>query len=216
VLFGAFVSAAIVIAAVATALAQRPKMIVAFDKLEAGKAPAGFSFARTGQGALGKWVVVNDSTAIIGRAIEQSDTDRTDNRFPLAIASGTPSKNVDVVIRFKAVAGQVDRAGGVAVRVQSAENYYIARANALEDNVRFYRVVGGRREQLAGTDIKVPSGEWLTLGLKAEGDTFTTSFNGKVLFSTKDPTFAAAGGVALWTKSDSITRFDQLTITPLD
>jgi len=62
----------------------------------------------------------------------------------------------------------------------------------------------------------VPSGEWLTLGLKAEGDTFTTSFNGKVLFSTKDPTFAAAGGVALWTKSDSITRFDQLTITPLD
>jgi len=101
------------------------------------------------------------------------------------------------------------------VRLLDADNYYVARANALEDNVRFYRVVKGSRKQLAGVNIKVTANEWHTLGLRAEGDLFTISYDGKTLYSTNDSTFAGSGKVALWTKSDSVTRFDRITITPL-
>ena len=89
------------------------------------------------------------------------------------------------------------------------------RANALEDNVRFYRVVQGQREQLEGANIKVTPNEWHTLGLRAEGDRFTVTFDGKALYSASDKTFAGAGKVALWTKSDSVTRFDQIKVMTL-
>ena len=89
-------------------------------------------------------------------------------------------------------------------------------ANALEDNVRFYRVVKGRREELKGSNSKVASNQWHTLGLRAEGERFTVSFDGKTLFTADDKTFANPGKVALWTKADSVTHFDSITITPLD
>ena len=96
-----------------------------------------------------------------------------------------------------------------------ADNYYVVRANALEDNVRFYRVVRGRREQLGSANLKVTPNEWHALALRAEDAAFTVSYEGKTLFSVTDKTFGEAGGVALWTKADSVTRFDRLTITPL-
>ena len=77
------------------------------------------------------------------------------------------------------------------------------------------RVVAGRREQLDGANLRVSPNEWHTLGVRAEGQRFTVSFDGKKLFSATDKTFAKAGGVALWTKSDSVTRFDQFKITIL-
>jgi hypothetical protein len=151
----------------------------------------------------------------MGRAIEQSSTDRTDYRFPLAIHDSLSAANVDVELRFKAVGGKIDQAGGIAVRLADADNYYVARANALEDNIRFYRVVNGRRERLQGADLRVTANEWHTFGLCAEGERFTVSYDGKTLFSVTDNTFSEAGGVALWTKADSVMRFDQVRITPL-
>jgi hypothetical protein len=189
--------------------------MIAIDHMTPGSPPAGFTFARTGRGGVGEWTVVEDPTAATGRAIEQSSADRTDYRFPLAIHDSVSAANVNVELRFKAVGGKIDQAGGVAVRVEDPDNYYVARANALEDNVRFYRVVNGRREQLAGADLKVSANQWHTLGLRAEGDRFTVSYDGKTLFSVTDKTFAEAGGVALWTKADSVTRFDQVEITTL-
>ena len=123
--------------------------------------------------------------------------------------------NVDVTVRFKAVAGKVDQAGGIAVRLGDADNYYVVRANALEDNVRFYRVVKGPREQLEGANVKVTPNEWHQLGLRAEGERFSITFDGKTLFSATDQTFAGAGKIALWTKADSVTRFDQIEIMTL-
>ena len=101
------------------------------------------------------------------------------------------------------------------MRLPDADNYYVARANALEDNVRFYRVVKGQREQLAGADLKVSANQWHTLALKAEGDRFTVSFDGNALFSAQDGTFTDAGKVALWTKADSVTYFDTISIVTL-
>lgn len=158
---------------------------------------------------------MDDPTSFAGRVIEQSSSDRADYRFPLAILESIVAKNVEVSLRFKPVAGRIDQAGGIAIRVADADNYYVVRANALEDNVRFYRVLKGRREQLHGVDIKVASNQWHTLGLKAQGDRFTIEFNGKTLFATSDKTFSGAGKIALWTKSDSITRFDQIAIDVL-
>jgi hypothetical protein len=117
---------------------QSAASVVAIAKMEIGKVPAEFVFARTGQGGPGQWTVVADETVNGGRVIEQSSTDRTDYRFPLALYSPILAKNVDVSVSFRAVAGRVDQAGGIAVRVIDADNYYVARANALEDNIRFY------------------------------------------------------------------------------
>jgi len=197
------------------ALAQPGATMIPIEKMTVGTAPADFEFARTGQGAVGQWTVVEDASAASKRAIEQSNTDRTDFRFPLAIYQPVAAKNLEVALRFKPVAGRVDQAGGIAVRLTSPDDYYLVRANALEDNVRFYRIVKGRRQQLATANVKVSSGEWHSLGIKAENDRFTVSFDGRQLHSTIDKTFSAAGKVALWTKSDSVTRFDQISITVL-
>ena len=102
------------------------------------------------------------------------------------------------------------------MRVVTPDDYYVLRANALEDNVRFYRVVKGQREQLGGGDIKVAPNVWHTLALKAEGDRFSISYDGKMLFTAEDDTFTGPGHVALWTKADSVTHFDTIVITPLD
>jgi hypothetical protein len=178
-------------------------------------APEQFTFSRTGEGENGKWTLVADPTAAKGRALAQVSTDRTDYRFPLAIYQPFTGKDLEVSVRLKPVAGKVDEAGGIAVRVLTPDDYYVARANALEDNVRFYRVVKGRRQQLAGANLKVTANQWHTLALRAEGDRFTVSFDGKPLFSTQDRTFTEAGKVALWTKADSVTYFDTISIAPL-
>ena len=195
------------------ALAETGAIMIAINHMKLGSPPSGFIFARTGKGGESEWTVTEDQTAVSGRAIEQTSTDRTDYRFPLAIHESLSAANLDVGIRFKAVAGKIDQAGGIAVRLQDADNYYVVRANALEDNVRFYRVVQGRREQLGGVNLRVAPNQWHTLGLRAEGQRFTVSYDGKMLFSVTDRTFAEAGGVALWTKADSVTRFDEITIT---
>jgi hypothetical protein len=190
-------------------------VMIAIDRMTIGSPPAGFSFARTGQGPEGKWSVVADPTAKAGRAIEQQSTDRTDYRFPLAIHESFSAKDLIMQVRFKPIAGRIDQAGGIVVRLADANNYYVARANALEHNVRFYRVVAGRRQQLGTSNIRVTSNEWHVLALRAEGRRFTVSYDGAVLFEVTDDTFKDSGGVALWTKADSVTRFDQVTVTAL-
>jgi hypothetical protein len=113
--------------------------MIAIDKMEVGSPPEDFGSWRTGQGGTARWEVVADATAAGGRAIEQTSTDKTDYRFPLAIYKPLAAQNVDVVLRFKAMSGSVDRAGGIALRLATPDDYYVVRANALEDNVRLQR-----------------------------------------------------------------------------
>lgn len=180
-----------------------------------GAAPAGFVGGLTGQGTPGHWSVVADPSAAGGRAIAQTSTDTTDYRFPLAVYQGASAANLEVSLRFKPVGGKVDQAGGIAIRLASPDDYYVVRANALEDNVRFYRVVKGRRIQIAGLNTKVASGEWHTMGIRAEANSFAISFDGKLAFTATDGTFTAPGKVALWTKADSVTHFDTIAIKAL-
>jgi hypothetical protein len=195
--------------------AQQSTIQVDITNMRVGVAPPGFEFTLTGGGPVSAWKVVADPTATAQKAIAQTSQDRTDYRFPLAVYLPLSTQNVDVTVHFKPVSGEVDQAGGIAVRFADRDNYYVARANALEDNVRFYRVVNGRRHQIQGANLKVASNEWHTLGLRAEGSRFTVSFDGKPLYTAEDGTFSASGRVALWTKADSVTHFDAISITPL-
>ncbi len=170
---------------------------------------------RTGKGAIGDWRVVEDASASQGKAIAQMSADPTDYRFPLAVYEPLPAQDVEASVRFKAVSGKGDQAGGLAVRLTDADNYYVVRANALEGNVNLYRVVKSRRQQIAGVSAQVPSGVWHTLTLRAQGDRLSVSFDGKPLLTHSDRTFAGPGKVALWTKADSVTHFDRLEIRSL-
>ena len=187
-----------------------------FEDAPTGAPPSGFSFALTGGGGPVRWVVLEDPSAPAGpKVLAETSKDRTRDRFPLAILDGVEARNVAVSVRFKPVSGTVDQAAGLVVRLRDPRNYYIARANALENNVRLYRVVDGRRTQFAGVDVQVPRDRWQTLGLRVEGDRFAVALDGRELFTATDRTFADAGRVGLWTKADSLTHFDGLEVEVL-
>jgi hypothetical protein len=191
-------------------------MRIDFEGIASGSLPAGVTTALTGSGGSVAWSVLDDATAPAGpKVLAQTSTDNTDYRFPLAIFDQPSARDLDVAVRFKPVAGEVDRAAGLAVRLSDRNNYYVVRANALEDNVRLYKMIAGQRRQFAGANVKVPSGVWQELRLIARGDRFEVFLEGKSLYSATDTALAGAGRVALWTKADSVTYFDDLRIQTL-
>jgi hypothetical protein len=193
--------------------AASDQVVVDFENLAVGVAPDGFATGLTGEGKPVQWIVVEDDSAPSGtRVLAETSGDAASYRFPLAIYDGLVAKDVEVSVSFKPISGEVDQAAGVIVRVLDTDNYYVARANALEDNVRLYKVVDGDREQFAGVDTAVEQGQWQTLGLRVDGDRFEVSLNDDVLFSATDDTFSQEGKVGLWTKADSLTHFDDLAI----
>jgi 3-keto-disaccharide hydrolase len=184
-----------------------------FDSDKTGEIPAGFHGARTGQGAEGKWVVTADSTAPSKpNVVAQISRDHTDYRFPLLIADQGIFKNLEISVKFKAMEGKVDRAGGLVFRLKDANNYYIVRANSLEDNYRLYHVVDGKRRQFAGANFKVTSGEWHELRVECVGNKMICYYDGQKKIEATDDTFKDGGKVGLWTKADSLTYFDDLKV----
>lgn len=197
-------------------MAQRRQERRDFEDAAAGGPPPGFAFALTGGGGPVRWVVLDDTSAPAGpKVLAETSGDRTRDRYPLAILDGLEARDVAASVRFRPISGRVDQAAGLVVRLRDANNYYIARANALEDNVRLYRVVDGRRIQFGGVDVPVPRERWQALGLRVEGDRFAVSLDGREIFAATDRTFQDAGRVGLWTKADSLTHFDALEVQPL-
>ncbi len=185
-----------------------------FDADTPGQMPAKFHSAKTGGGAQEKWVVSADPMAPSKpNVVAQTSTDQTDYRFPLLIADEASFQDLDVSVKFKAVSGSIDRAGGLVFRLKDPNNYYIVRANALENNYRLYHVVNGRRSQFAGANLKVTSGEWHELRVEAAGNKITCYYDGNKKIEAADDTFKDAGKVGLWTKADSVTYFDDLKVT---
>jgi len=185
-----------------------------FDNDTAGQLPTKFHSAKTGGGVPEKWVVSADPTAPSNpHVVAQTSTDQTDYRFPLLIADEGSFQDLDVSVKFKAVSGSIDRAGGLVFRLQDPNNYYIVRANALENNYRLYHVVNGRRSQFAGANLKVTSGEWHELRVEVAGNKITCYYDGNKKIEATDNTFKDAGKVGLWTKADSVTYFDDLKVT---
>jgi hypothetical protein len=193
-----------------------PAGLWSFDSDKTDAPPAGFSFGRTGSGREGRWVVVAAADAPSKpNVLAQLDADSTDYRFPVAVVDDSSFEDVKLSVACKPVSGSVDQGCGLVWRFKDADNYYLTRANALEDNVRLYTVKGGRRIQFAGWDGKVASKVWHKLQVEARGDRFQVSFDDKKVMDAKDSTFAAAGKVGVWTKADSVIQFDDLTASPL-
>ena len=185
---------------------------VNFDRDAIGAPPKGWTLTMTGKGTP-RWTVERDDTAPSkGHVLKQTGK----ATYPLALKNGTNVKDGFVEIKFKAVAGSEDRAGGLVWRARDANNYYVVRANALENNVVLYKTVNGVRSSLDivgqkggyGTKVAVPANEWHSLRVEFVSRRFRVFFNGKLLFEVEDNTFAEAGLVGLWTKADSITTFD--------
>lgn len=193
-----------------------------FDDQRVGDPPRGFSCTLTGQGRPGVWRVVRDETTGSGpNVLAQTDQDATSYRFPLCVLDVVSATDVDVSVRFKPIKGAKDRAAGIVWRYRDADNYYVARANALENNVVPYKVEHGKRIDLDpkgsgrlayGKKIDVPAGVWSTLRVEARGSLFTVHFNNQPLFEVEDSTFSGPGKVGLWTKADSVTHFDELSV----
>lgn len=198
--------------------------ILGFEGDAAGGPPAGFTAALTGRGRPGVWQVQAATDTPEGRqVVVQADADTTNYRFPVLVYDGASATDLDLSVAFQPVSGRVDRAAGLVWRYRDPDNYYVVRANALEDNVVLYKVEKGQRRDLPvkgagrtyGVTAPVADG-WNTLRVTATGALFEIYLNGAKLFEVEDATFTGAGRIGLWTKADSVTRFDDLRLAVRD
>jgi hypothetical protein len=206
-------AAALAGAALAGAEGDAPRF--RFGKDDVGKVPPGWKADQTGKGEGSVWKVVADDTAPSksGYALAQT-AEGPSALFNLCVAEGPSLKDLEISVAFKAVRGKKDQGGGLVWRYQDANNYYLARMNPLEDNYRLYKVVAGRRTQLATReDLKVPANEWHTLKVTQAGDRIECFLDGKKQLEGKDNTFTRAGKVGVWTKADAQTYFDALKVS---
>lgn len=178
----------------------------------------------THTGGLPKWEVRSDDSAPSKpNVLAQVSTDRTAGRFPLVIWDRATLKNGTLSVKFKALSGSVDQGAGLVWRYRDQNNYYIVRANALEDNVVLYKVENGVRLALPpkgavsntyGVTHKVPGQTWTALSVVFSGKVFSVSLNGEKLFEVEDATFLGPGKTGLWTKADSVIHFDDFQVEP--
>jgi hypothetical protein len=194
--------AALVSLNVATLVGQH--VTIDFDKDPPGRAPIGWTATQTGTGKA-VWTVVADITAPSAPNVLKQSGVAT---YPVCIKDDTSIKDGFVEVTFKPVSGKEDQAGGLVWRAKDTNNYYIARANALEGNVTIYHTVNGRRIEKKRANMKVASNEWHNLRVDFQRSHFTVTFDGKKAIEWDDETFKDAGKVGLWTKADSVTLFD--------
>src|SRR5713101_3244488 len=180
---------------------------VTFDNFKTGAASPGWMATQTGSGSA-KWSVEKDDSAPSEPNVLKQSGEAT---FPVCIKNDSNLKDGFVEVKFKPVAGKEDQAGGVIWRVQDANNYYISRANALEDNVTIYHTINGKRVAFKNINSKVTSGVWHTLRVEFEGNKLTVTFDGTKVIDATDESFANAGKVGVWTKADSVTLFDDFS-----
>ena len=184
--------------------------IVNFDDLKPGSSPHGWTATHTGTGSA-KWQIVADDSAPSKPNVLKQSGEAT---YPVCIKDDSKLKDGFVEVKFKPVSGREDQAGGVIWRCKDKDNYYISRANALEDNVTIYHTVKGKRSEKKRINTKVTSGQWHTLRVDFKGNYFVVTFDGKKAFTWKDDTFKDAGKVGVWTKADSTTLFDDFSYGP--
>ena len=186
---------------------------VDFESAKTGSLPSGWTAAMTHEGAPPKWEIRKDPSAPSPpHVLAQVSSDRTDGRFPLAIFNKVSVKDGELSVKMKPVAGKGDRAGGIIWRYRDPNNYYLVRANALENNIVLYKVENGRRTPVNSVNHSVPANEWSVLKVQFRGPRFSVYFNHRRLFQSTDSTFASPGQVGLWTKADSITYFDDFRV----
>ncbi len=188
-----------------------------FDKDAVGQPPAGWKIASPspveGKSA---WTVVADPSAPTPpNVFSLAMTEGTDRVYNLAMVEKIVVMDVDLSVKLKANGGKDDQGGGLIWRYKDEKNYYVCRINPLEGNYRVYKVVDGKRTQLQSADVNTDSGKWYTLRVVMNESKITCYLDGKKLLEASDDTLKDAGQVGVWTKADSATSFDNVTVTTL-
>jgi len=199
---------------------QSKDKIFTFENYETGKIPSGWSQYFTGKGKSTNWKVIDDQG---NKVLAQLSSDHPNYHFNEVVFDGLQLKNVELKVRLKGVQGKMDQGGGFVWRFTDANNYYVVRANPLEDNVVLYKVENGKRTDLPligkgktyGVDVPKLGSGWNDLKLTVQDDIFTVYLNGKQIFQVEDKTFTNAGKVGLWTKADAVSYFDDFKITAI-
>jgi hypothetical protein len=176
-------------------------------KFEDKPLPSGFTPSS------GTWSIVDDATAPSARRVLEQTAASATGDFNLILGPTEDSADIEIGVKVCAVAGEIDQGGGIVWRARDARNYYVARVNPLESNLRVFKVVDGVRQQIESADVSVAPG-WHELGCTMRGDSIQCSLDGRVLLRARDTAFAGAGRVGLWTKADAKTRFDDLSFGP--
>jgi hypothetical protein len=202
------IMAKIVAGAALTALATGASAeTVNFDADPTGAPPAGWVCGSTGGGAP-RWLVEADASAPSKpNVLKQSGS----GTFPWCVKQGTAIADGAVEVKFKPLSGREDQAGGLVWRWKDGDNYYVARANALENNVSLYYTEGGRRRTIKYVDAPVPGNTWHTLRAEFKGTRIRVLLDGKAYIELDDSHIAGPGAVGVWTKADSVTAFDDFT-----
>lgn len=176
-----------------------------FDTDKAGELPKGF------EAAAGTWKVAADVSAPSKANVLTQTAKSEKSAYNVLLISDTNYKNLDLSVKFKAVAGEIDQGGGVVWRAKDAQNYYICRYNPLEENFRVYKVEAGKRTQLGTADIPAKPG-WHTVQITMLGDKIECHYDGDKRIEVTDSTFPNGGKIGLWSKADAQTSFDDLTV----
>ena len=197
-------------------LAAAPGKVITFDNDQLGQTPPQWTVAMTNHGRAPHWEIVKDlSAATQPYVLAQTSADPVRDRFPLAIFDGANFRDGDVSVRIKPVSGREVQAGGVVWRYRDPNNYYLARANALEKNVQVFKVENGQRVPLmAGVRHEIPTNAWSILKVAARGNRFQVYMDHRRILQGWDNTFLTGGKVGLWTVADSVTYFDEFRFTP--
>lgn len=180
---------------------------VGFDNQRPGTAPAGWTAAVTGRGGSVWTVEAAPDAPSAPHVLKQSAV----GTYPLCLKDGSNLTDGFVEVRFKAISGREDQAGGVVWRARDRNTYYVARANALENNVTIYHTIGGRRVSFESVDVAVAANRWHRLRVDFSGDRFTVWFDERAVIDATDDSISGAGHVGLWTKADSVTLFDDFS-----
>jgi hypothetical protein len=177
---------------------------IGFDTDAPGTLPPGWEQGVTGRGNP-RWAVAQDASAPSSpNVLHQSGS----GTFPWCVLRGSSVENGFVEVKFKPLEGREDQAGGVVWRWKDGDNYYVARANALENNVSLYYTQGGRRNTLKYVDAPVPRNTWHTLRVEFAAKKIRVILDGKQYIEMDDDHFPGAGAIGVWTKADSVTLFD--------
>jgi hypothetical protein len=183
---------------------------VNFDADHTGSPPAGWACGSTG-GGTPRWTVEADAGAPSApNVLKQSGS----GPFPWCVKQGTAVADGAVEVKFKPLSGREDQAGGLVWRWKDGDNYYVARANALENNVSLYYTEGGRRRTIKYVDAPVPSNTWHTLRAEFKGTRIRVLLDGKAYIELDDSHISGPGAIGVWTKADSVTAFDDFTYQP--
>ncbi|HSV53756.1 MAG TPA: hypothetical protein VLJ57_16685 [Burkholderiaceae bacterium] len=182
---------------------QSLKTPAGFGEMRTGATPEGWICGSTG-GGKPVWTVEPEGATGKPQVLKQSGQ----GRYPWCVKADTSIANGWVEVRFKAIAGKEDQAGGIVWRWKDGDNYYVARANALENNVSLYHTQSGTRHTIQYQDAPVATNTWHVLRVEFNGTRIRVLLNGKAYIELDDGHIVGSGKVGVWTKADSVTVFD--------